>query len=242
MAETLASKATIDCAELTTRDINQQIKALASEGITHIDLLNTNGRHNLAVGLEHPIQLRFQGAVGYYCGGLCGRSDGIGPKLEIEGTCGWSVGENLMSGQITIRGNASANAGASAHGGKICIMGNAGPRTAISLKGATVVVTGNVGHSSAFMMQKGRFIICGSSGSNLGDSIYDGEIFVGGTVNSLGADARYEPMTDADWDLLQQELAPLGLSVNAYDFKKIVCAQELYHFKAKDFSKWKDAY
>ncbi len=241
MAETLTSRATIDCANLTTRDINQQLKALAREGICYIDVLHPNGRHNLAVGLEQSVHLRFQGAVGYYCGGLCGSLDSS-PHLDIEGGCGWSVGENLMSGQIIVRGNASANAGASAHGGKIYIDGNAGSRTAISLKGATVIVTGNVGHSSAFMMQQGRFIICGSSGANLGDSIYDGEIFVGGTISSLGADARYEPMTDLDWHMLQQDLDPLGLSATAYDFKKIVCAQELYHFKAKDFSKWKDAY
>ncbi|HHP7244419.1 MAG TPA: hypothetical protein ACFE0H_07010 [Elainellaceae cyanobacterium] len=237
MADVMLSKAVVDCSELTTRQINQQLKALAAEGINTIDLINPAGQHNLAVGLDYPIHLTFHGPVGYYCGGL---SDG--PTIHIDGMCGWSLGENLMSGQIIVHGNASANAAASAHGGKICILGNAGPRTAISLKGATVVVKGNVGHSSAFMMQQGRLIICGNSGSNLGDSIYDGEIFVGGKVSSLGADARYEPMNDADWQMLQQELTPLGMSVNDYAFKKIVCAQELYHFKAKDFSKWKDAY
>lgn len=238
MTQTTAlSHAVIDCAELTTREINQKVKALASEGIQKIDLENPAGRHNLGVGLEQPIHLVFHGSVGYYCGGLCD-----GSTIEVMGTCGWSVGENLMSGQITVHGNASANAGASAHGGKIAILGNAGPRTAISLKGGTVIVSGNVGHSSAFMMQQGRFIICGNAGSNLGDSIYQGEIFVGGEIHSLGADAKLTPMTDADWQTLEAELSPLGLSARDYDFKKIICAQELYHFKAKDFSKWKDAY
>lgn len=237
MPQAFQTQTTIDCASLTTREINQQLKALAAEGIEAVELLNPAGRHNLAVGMAYPIRLRFQGTVGYYCGGL---SEGV--DIEVVGSCGWSVGENLMSGKILVRGNASANAAATAHGGTIAILGNAGTRAGISLKGATLIVSGNVGHSSAFMMQQGRFVICGDAGANLGDSIYDGEIFVGGAIDSLGADARLEPMGDRDWQMLTAELSPLGLNAQDYSFKKVVCAQELYHFKAKDFSKWKDAY
>lgn len=224
------SQTKIDCTGLSTREINQQLKALAAEGVEEITVINPAGRHNLGVGLEYPVTVRFQGPVGYYCGGLCDRIN-----FEINGACGWSVGENLMSGQIVVRGNGSAMAAASAHGGKICILGNAGPRAGISLKGATLIVTGNVGHSSAFMMQQGRCIICGNAGSNLGDSIYDGEIFVGGSIHSLGADARLEPLNDQDWQILTTELQPWGIFAKDYDFKKIVCAKQLYHFKAKDF-------
>lgn len=246
--QNLQAKAELDCTHFSTREINQQLKSLPAAGITEIEVLNPAARHNLGVGIRAESQeygrltvpsakIYFRGPVGYYCGGL---SDGV--NIEIEGPCGWSVGENLMAGQIIVRGNASANAGASAHGGKICILGNAGPRTGISLKGATLIVTGNVGHSSAFMMQQGRLIICGNAGPNLGDSIYDGEIFVGGAVNSLGADARFEPLVDSDWQMLHQELRPWGVAAEAYDFKKIICAKELYHFQAKDFAKWKNAY
>ncbi len=242
------AKIELDCSQLTTREINQQLKSLVATGIAEIEVLNPAGRHNLGVGVickawEYgrascpSTKIHFRGPVGYYCGGL-----GDGVNIEIEGPCGWSVGENLMSGQIIVRGNASSNAGASAHGGKICILGNAGPRTGISLKGATLIVTGNVGHSSAFMMQLGRLIICGNAGPNLGDSIYDGEIFLGGAVSSLGADARFDLLTDSDWQMLHQELRPWGIAAQAYNFKKIICAQELYHFQAKDFAKWKNAY
>lgn len=235
------SKIELDSSHFSTREINQQLKSLAAEGIAEIEVLNPAGRHNLGVGIREtslsPTKIRFHGPVGYYCGGL-----GDGVSIEVVGPCGWSVGENLMSGQIVVRGNASSNAGASAHGGKICILGNAGPRTGISLKGATLIISGNVGHSSAFMMQLGRLIVCGNTGPNLGDSIYNGEVFVGGEVSSLGADARFEPLTDSDWQMLHQELQPWGIVAQAYNFKKIICAQELYHFKAKDFAKWKDAY
>lgn len=227
----------VDCASLSTREINQQLKALAAEGVPAVKVLNPDGRHNLAVGISHPIAIQFQGSVGYYCGGL---SENV--NIDVLGTCGWSVGENLMSGKIVIRGNASANAAASAQGGKVCILGNAGPRAGISLKGGTLIVTGNIGYGSAFMMQQGCTIVCGDAGENLADSIYDGAIFVGGTVKSLGADAKFEIPTESDWHLLKQELQPLGISACEYDFKKIVCAKQLYHFKAKDWAKWKDTY
>lgn len=227
----------LDCGSLTTREINQTLKALSAEGVPAVKVLNPAGRHNLAVGISQPISIQFQGAVGYYCGGLSENAN-----IEILGSCGWSVGENLMSGQIIVHGHASANAAASAHGGKVCILGNAGSRAGISLKGGTLIVTGNVGYGSAFMMQQGCMIICGNSGENLADSIYDGTIYIGGVVSSLGADAKFEPMSHQDEQLLYQELQPLGIHPHDYDFKKIVCAKELYHFTAKNWSKWKDAY
>ena len=238
--QTIVNKAhevTLDCAPLSTREINQQLKALAVEGLQTINVLNPAGRHNLAVGMTKPVKIQFQGPVGSYCGGLAENVD-----LEIFGACGWSLGENLMLGSILVHGHASSNAGASAHGGTIRILGNAGPRAGISLKGATLLVTGNVGYGAAFMMQQGCLIVCGNAGPNLADSIYDGSIFVGGAVDSLGADARFEPLSEADWNLLTQELSAVALVAQDYDFKKVVCAKELYHFKAKDWAKWKDAY
>ncbi|HEY9881496.1 MAG TPA: hypothetical protein V6D29_23785 [Leptolyngbyaceae cyanobacterium] len=231
------SPTTLDCTDLTTREINQQLKKLAAAGAECVDVLNPQGRHNLVVGLEAPLKIRIRGPVGYYCGGLCEGAD-----IEVEGSCGWSLGENLMAGRIVIQGNASACTAASAHGGTVFVRGNVGPRAGISLKGGTLIVRGNVGHSSAFMMQAGTFIICGNAGHSLGDSLYDGAIYVGGEIASLGADAMLDPMIDSDWAKLESELSPYGLLAKHYNFKKVVCAKQLYHFKAKDFSKFKDAY
>lgn len=234
---TTLSPTSLDCAQLTTRELNQQLKKLAAAGATSVDILNPQGRHNLAVGIEAALKVKIHGPAGYYCGGLCDNID-----LEVDGPCGWSVGENLMGGCILIRGNASACAAASAHGGTVVVLGNTGPRAGISLKGGNLIVTGNVGHSSAFMMQSGRLVVCGDAGQSLGDSMYDGTIYVGGQIGSLGADAQLEPMTDADWETLVADLSPYGLDAHACDFKKVTCAKQLYHFKAKDFSKFKDAY
>jgi len=227
----------LNCAGLSTREINFQLKTLAARGIRAVRVQNPDARHNLAAGIAHSLTIDFQGPVGYYCGGL---SDGA--SIEVSGSCGCSVGENLMSGKIVVSGNAAANAAASAHGGKVCVLGNAGPRAGICLKGGTLIVAGNVGSGSAFMMQQGCLIVCGDAGPNLADSIYEGVIFVGGTIHSLGADARIDPLLPKDWHLLAQELQPLGITPQQVNFKKVISAKQLYHFQAKDWAKWKDAY
>ncbi|MBE9046498.1 protein glxC [Pleurocapsales cyanobacterium LEGE 10410] len=234
---TVLKETVIDCEGLSTQEINQRVKALAAEGIERVKLLNPAGKHNLAVGIVEPIEIEIIGSAGYYCGGL---SSGL--NLEVLGNCSWSLGENLMDGQIIVRGNASANAGATASGGRISILGNAGARAGISLKGGTLIVAGNVGYGSAFMMQQGRIVICGDAGDNLADSIYEGAIYVGGNIASLGADAKLEPMTAQDWQFLETELNSLEINFAEYDFKKIVSAKELHHFKAQDWFKFKDAY
>ncbi len=103
-----------------------------------------------------------------------------------------------MSGRVRVKGFASTAAGASAHGGLLVIEGDASLRCGISLKGGDIVVGGSVGSFSAFMAQAGRIVICGDAGDALGDSLYEAVIYVRGKVRSLGADARFEPMTDAD--------------------------------------------
>ncbi len=234
---TVLQDTVIDCEKLSTREINQQLKAMVAEGIDRVKLVNPAGKHNLAVGMTEATAIEIVGSVGYYCGGLCS-----GINLKILGDCGWSLGENLMDGQIIVSGNASANAAASAHGGRVCILGNAGARAGISLKGGTLIVTGNVGYGSAFMMQEGRIIICGDAAGNLADSIYEGAIYVGGNITSLGADAKLESMTAEDWQFLETELNSLKINPHTYSFKKIVSAKELHHFKSEDWFKFKDAY
>ena len=98
-----------------------------------------------------------------------------------------------------VKGFASNGAGASMHGGLLVIDGDAGLRCGISLKGGDIVVGGSVGSFSAFMAQAGRMVICGDAGDALGDSLYEAVLYVKGNIKSLGADARIEPMSEADF-------------------------------------------
>ena len=85
----------IDCSRHTTREINQAIKRAAADGVPEIHLANPAARHSLAVAVMQPIEIVFDGPVGWFCGGMCD-----GARITVHGNCGWSLGENLMSGAI----------------------------------------------------------------------------------------------------------------------------------------------
>jgi methylamine---glutamate N-methyltransferase subunit B len=153
-------------------------------------------------------------------------------SVTVHGNAGPGAAENMMSGRVHIKGFASTAAGASAHGGLLIIDGDASLRCGISLKGADIVVGGSVGSFSAFMAQAGRIVICGDAEDALGDSLYEAVIYVRGKVRSLGADARFEPMTDTDRAALKNLLAQSGISHDPAEFKRVASAKSLYHWHA----------
>ena len=58
-----------------------------------------------------------------------------GAEIVVNGNCGWSVGENLMSGSIAVHGNGGSSAGATIRGGRVFIEGDTGARTGIADEG-----------------------------------------------------------------------------------------------------------
>ncbi len=217
---------TLDCDELTTREINQILRSTAEGG--EVRIVNPRGRHNIAVGLLHHLVIRFEGDVGHYIGGLCD-----GPDIEVDGYCGWGVGENLMRGVIRIHGNASERVGASAHGGTIVVDGDASTRAGISLKGGTIAVAGDVGDFSAFMAQAGTMLIGGNAGEALGDSLYESVIYVAGSVKSLGSDARCEELERADVDCVRALSEYAGFThIDPENVTRVASAKQLYNFDA----------
>jgi methylamine---glutamate N-methyltransferase subunit B len=217
---------TLDCDELTTRQINQTLRGLPPGSRARI--LNPRGRHSLAVGLLHHLDITIDGDVGHYAGGLC-----AGPDIRIGGFAGWAAGENLMRGTIRIAGNASERVGASAHGGTIVVDGDASTRAAISLKGGTVLVAGDVGNFSAFMAQAGVLLVGGDAGEALGDSLYEAVVYVAGAIKSLGSDAQVEELTERDVARVQELLDIGGFShVSPEDVTRVGSARQLYNFDA----------
>jgi glutamate synthase domain-containing protein 3 len=217
---------TLNCDELTTRQINEQLRALPHG--SRVLITQPKGRHSLAVGLTNRIDVTIDGNAGYYIGGL-----GDGPDITVLGFVGWGVGENLMSGTIRVKGNASESAGATAHGGLIVIEGDASLRAGISLKGGTLAVAGDVGAMSAFMAQAGTLLVGGDAGEALGDSLYEAIIYVGGKIRSLGSDARLEELAETDVLRVKELAAQAGFDhVQPEDVKKVGSAKELYNFDA----------
>lgn len=221
-------RVTFDLEHASIRDVNQFLHgsadALAGKEVV---VTSPNGAHNIAVGVDADVKIRIEGHAGYYAGGMNKHA-----SIVIDGSAGTGVAENMMSGKVHVKGFASNGAGASAHGGLLVIDGDAGLRCGISLKGGDIVVGGSVGSFSAFMAQAGRMVICGDAGDALGDSLYEAVLYVKGEVKSLGADAQFEPMSDADVGAVASLLDAAGLDHDPRAFRRIASARTLYHWNA----------
>ena len=96
----------VDLATTSTRDFNQRLHDLEADG-SQWRVVNPNGAHALAVGLDAEIEVEIDGHVGYYCAGMNKLA-----TVRIAGNCGVGVAENMMSGTVEVRGFASGGAGA----------------------------------------------------------------------------------------------------------------------------------
>jgi glutamate synthase domain-containing protein 3 len=217
-----------DLATTSVRDLNQFLhREVQVAGIDKVTIFNPDGAHSIACGMNAEVDIDINGHVGYYVAGMNKFA-----RVTVDGNAGPGAAENMMSGFVRIKGFASTSAGATARGGCLVIEGDASLRCGISLKGADIVVGGSVGSFAAFMAQAGRMVICGDAGDALGDSIYEAVIYVRGEVKSLGADARFEPMSDADHRAVAELLAVAGFQHDATEFRRIASARQLYHWNA----------
>jgi len=225
VSEIDGDRATLDAAELTTRQINLELRWLLYEqGVGEVTVLNPGARHSLGAGLLTRCRLNFQGSLGYFALGMID-----GPEVHISGRVGWSACENMMSGVVVIDSNAGSLTGAAIRGGDLVIKGRVGARTGIDQKGGTIIALGDAGSMTGFMMQRGRQILCGDVGPGLGDSMYDGELYVAGRVKSLGVDCVEGEWTDADTELIQRKFSIYELG-SPPAFTKFVCGKKLYNY------------
>ncbi len=218
----------LDLSKLSVREANQFLhQELPGSDITRVEILNPDGLHSLAAGLDCDVDIDILGHAGYFIAGMNKQA-----RVTVQGNVGWSVAENIMSGEVRVKGHASESAAASGHGGLVVIEGDASSRCGISLKGSDLVVGGSVGHFSAFMAQAGRLVVCGDAGPNLGDSLYEAVIYVRGKIHSLGADAQEEEMQPGDCEELSQLLVAAGMEYDPAEFKRVASARSLYHWNA----------
>ncbi|MBI1649637.1 GXGXG domain-containing protein [Hyphomicrobium sulfonivorans] len=217
----------IDLSTTPLRELNQSLHALAEgNNETEWEVLNPDGRHAVAVGIDAPVSVDIRGPVGYYCGGMNKQA-----TVTVHGSAGPGVAENMMSGKVVIKGDVSQYAGATGRGGMLVVEGNAASRCGISMKGIDIVVKGSIGHMSAFMAQTGNLVVLGDAGDALGDSIYEARLFVRGNVQSLGADCVEKEMRDEHLELLEDLLQRSGITgVKPSEFRRYGSARKLYNF------------
>ncbi len=233
-AQVDGDRASFDARDLTTRQINLELRRLVYElGIHEVTVRNPGAKHSLGVGILARCKINFEGSLGYFA---CGLIDG--PEVHITGRVGWSACENMMSGVCIIDSNAGSLTAAALRGGDVVVRGKVGARTGIDQKGGTVIILGDAGSMTGFMMQRGRQIICGNAGHGLGDSMYDGVFYVGGKVASLGVDCVPGEWTDADTEFVTRKFSIYGLG-EPPELQKFVCGKKLYNYDSLEPSERK---
>jgi methylamine---glutamate N-methyltransferase subunit B len=196
-------------------------------GTERVRVVNPDGAHSIAVGVDAPVTIDIEGNAGYFAAGMNKQAE-----VTIHGNAGPGVAEGMSSGKVHVKGFASVAAGAAAHGGLLVIDGDASLRCGISMKGIDIVVGGSVGDYSAFMAQAGRIVVCGDAGDALGDSLYEAVLYVRGKVKSFGADAHEEPMKEADYSAVKDLLAQAGMKHDPRQFRRVASMRSLYNWNA----------
>jgi methylamine---glutamate N-methyltransferase subunit B len=222
----------VDLAVTPLRELNQRLHDLArgGPGPRRWRVVNANGAHAVACGLDAEIEVEIDGHVGYYCAGMNKLA-----TVHVHGNAGPGLAENLMSGTVVVDGYASQSAGATGRGGLLVVHGDASARCGISMKGIDIVVRGSVGHLSGFMAQKGRLVVCGDAGEALGDSIYEARLYVRGEVAGLGADCVEKELGEEHLAELGDLLARARIDdVDPSEFRRYGSARRLYNFRIDD--------
>jgi methylamine---glutamate N-methyltransferase subunit B len=218
----------VDLAVTSLRELNQRLHELAGDapGPRHWRVVNPNGAHAIACGLDADLEVEIDGHAGYYCAGMNKLA-----TVRVHGNVGTGAAENMMSGRVLVDGSASQSAGATGRGGLLVIQGDASARCGISMKGIDIVVRGSVGHLSGFMAQTGRLVVCGDAGDALGDSIYEAHLYVRGAVKGLGADCVEKELKDHHVAELRALLERAGIDdADPADFRRYGSARRLYNF------------
>ena len=226
------SDVVITAGDLPIRELNQKIRAALAGG-NAVTVRDTRSRHNLGIGLPEGARVRFEGSVGYYCGGL---NDGA--HIDIERNAGWGVGEAMAKGEIVVDGYSGMSVGASMRGGLIHVKGDSGPRCGVAMKGGDIIVEGKIGYLSGFMAHAGRIIALGGAEDACADSLWGGEVWVAGPIKSRGVDTKVVQPEPEEVASVEELLAQRGLNDTARSWRKIVSAQRLWHFASRDASAW----
>ncbi|HCX87107.1 MAG TPA: hypothetical protein DG761_03705 [Gammaproteobacteria bacterium] len=226
------SEVVITVGDRSIRTINQEIQAAVADGHA-VCVKETLSRHNLGIGLPAGARVRFEGSVGYYCGGL-----NSGATIEIGRDAGWGTGEAMASGHITVNGYSGMSVGASMLGGTIHVKGDCGPRCGVAMKGGDIIVEGKLGYQSGFMAHAGRIIALGGAGTSCADALWEGQVWVLGDIESLGVDTQVVEPEPEEAASVEQLLAGYGLDDSAHDWRKVISSQRLWYFESRDANAW----
>lgn len=133
----------INCTDLSSDEINFQVKNLMFSNCKHIVLRNPNKKNNLLEGLKGSIKIEIIGDVG---------SNFInninGPKIIINGSVGDDSACNVQNTKITVFGSCGNNFACGAKNSEFYVFENCGKDSFFNLTASKLIVGGLLGVGS----------------------------------------------------------------------------------------------
>lgn len=212
---TSASETLISVENLSTRQLNVEIKKALAEDKYRITLDNPGKLDSIAVGLNSGVDILLKGDVGDFVGAL-----NNGAFIEIDGSTGRYVGDNMTSGEIIVRGSAEDGVGFGTYNGTIVVYGDAGNAVGQLNKGGTIIIDGNMGNLAGLYMLSGDIIVTGNAGVDTGDWMIGGTIYVAGDFET-GANGAINELDEDDKSKLSKLFSQYEIEADIDGFKKI---------------------
>ncbi|MDP3065294.1 MAG: tributyrin esterase [Methanobacteriaceae archaeon] len=213
--KTSASEAIIAGEDLSTRQLNTQIKKALAKDEYRITLDKPGKLNSIAVGLDSGVEIILGGDAGDFVGAL-----NNGAFIEIDGNTGRYVGDNMTSGEIIVRGSAEDGVGFGTYNGTIVVYGDAGNAVGQLNKGGTIVIDGNMGNLAGLYMLSGEIIVTGNAGTDTGDWMIGGTIYVAGDFET-GTNAAVYELDNEDKSKLSKIFRQHNIKADVDHFHKI---------------------
>lgn len=210
-----------DGVRIESRILEERIQKAVRNGSRKLEI-DAMGQHGIGgrlwISKEEPISVTITGSPGQRIG-----SKGFpGTSIEVMGAASDDVAWLNAGAEITVHGNASNGVCNAMAQGKVFIAGNIGSRGMTMTKTnprfdpPELWVLGSVGDYFAEFMAGGTAVVCGHEAQNpknvLGYrpcvGMVGGRIFVRGPIDGFSqSDALMEPIDDATWEWLTENLA-----------------------------------
>lgn len=190
------------------RDLNNQIRKFAGEGVRRFILNNVKGQRYLCAGLSHEISVEVHGTPGEDMGVFMD-----GPKITVYGNAQNAVGNTMNEGRIVVHGLAGDVIGYGMRGGRIFVRDDVGYRVGIHMKGfldkqPVIVVGGKAGDFLGEYMAGGCLVVLGIAADDdrpiVGDycaaGMHGGRMYLRGhpRPDRLGKEVRVFPLEEQD--------------------------------------------
>jgi len=160
--------ATIECASVYYKHVNEAIRAAFAEGIKTVRLNNVNGQRYIGTGISgKDLRIEVHGTAGQDMAMFMD-----GPTVEVFGNAQDGVGNTMNAGTVIVHGDAGDVLGYGMRGGKVFIKGDVGYRVGIHMKAYENLVP---------------IMVCGGKSRD-----FFGEYMAGGLLVLLGMNSQFD--------------------------------------------------